>query len=434
MRRVAGLVPSVAFLATTRAFSAPALPEAPTGRDPHPSDAAVVIGVEDYFMLPDAPAATADAQAVRDTLVSTRGIPQDRVTLLTQGASRERIVAAARAAGELASTGGTVWLYFAGHGVQTDGTLHLLGADAQADPAALLSRAITVDELARELRKGGGRPMFWLDAGFGPNGRSGRPLGHEELHDASPVSAAPSGGILWMTPTGAGPRAVDGHGAFTYLSVGALRGWADGHGAAPEDGTITPEEAHGWASEAAARLDLTPPLLLGDTTALAWATGVTADPPHLSANDVRPPEAAGDQPTKRTPDVAQAADDILGDARVSLRRMAVGLGGDAPLDADEVQVGRVRGRSEDEGLAPALAEHLDKTLPSGITAVRFSAFTSRPPLSARLVTVNLDVELDGEVVAFLVEGVTLPTSPNWPMTAEQIGRMLHDQLAGEATR
>jgi hypothetical protein len=423
----------LAALVAATAMAAPSLPDPPEGRDPHPSDAAVVIGVQDYFVLPDAPGAQTDALAVRDTLRTTRKIPDDRITLLIDGASRERILAAAKAAGAAAGTGGSAWLYFAGHAVHDpdNGTLHLLGADAQPQAEGLLSRAVTLDELAEALRSGGGRPTFWLDAGSGPDGRSDRDLGLGRPPSAEPVVLdAPKGSIVWTSAPGAGPQGIDGHGAFTYLSVGALRGWADGHGEDPEDGTVTPEEAHRWAADTSAALDVAPPRLLGDTTALAWATGVDADAPALTANDVRTPtiEVDDDGPT----DVAASADDILSDARVSLRRMAVGLGGDAPLDVDEVQEGRIRGRSEDEGLAPALAEHLEKTLPPSVTAVHFSAFTSRPPLSARVVTVNFDVELDGVLDAYLVEGVTLPSSPNWPLTAEQIGRKLKEQLANRS--
>jgi len=420
------------FLATFSPFAmaGPDLVEAPEARDPHPSDAALVIGIADYFVLPDAPGADRDAQVVRDTLVRTRGVDAERVQLLDAGANRERILEAAAATGRATGSGGTAWLYFAGHGaLSEDGTLHLLGADAQPDDAAWLARGVTLDELARSLRSSGGQPVLWLDVGSGPSGRSdatlfgGQPTGTADL-------AAPKGSIVWSSAPGSDPSVLEGHGAFTYLSVGALRGWADGHGEAPDDGTVTPGEAQGWVAETARSLDLPPPVLLGDTTALAWATGTTADAPLLSANDVRSPEAV-DQDGGPV-DVADEADDILTDARGSLRRMAVGLGGDVSAQLEEVEVGRVRGRAEDDALAPVLAEHLDGLLPERVTSVRFSAFTSRPPLSARVVTVNVDVEMDGSTDAYLVEGITLPSSPNWPMTAEQIGRKLMDQLATAA--
>ncbi len=423
------------FLATISLFgwtahAGPELPEAPEARDPHPSDAALVIGIADYFVLPDAPGADRDAGIVRDTLVRTRGVDAERVQVLEAGANRERILEAARATGESTSSGGIAWLYFAGHGaLSEDGTLYLLGADAQPDEAAWLARGVPLDELARSLRSGGGQPVLWLDAGSGPAGRGDATLFEGHSAGTAPLTA-PKGAIVWSSAPGSDPSVLKGHGAFTYLSAGALRGWADGHGDAPDDGTVTPGEAQGWVAETAESLDLAIPLLLGDTTALAWATGTTADPPNLSANDVRSPDR--DDNEGGPVDVADEVDDILTDARGSLRRMAVDLGGDVSADRDEVEAGRVRGSAEDESLAPVLAEHLESILPERVTAVRFSAFTSRPPLSAKVVTVNLDVEMDGSTEAYLVEGITLPSSPNWPMTAEQIGRKLLDQLANEA--
>ncbi len=417
-------------LSPSSALAAPRLEEAPEGRDPHPSDAAVVVGIEDYFVLPDAPGAVADAGAVKDYLLRTRGVPEDKVTVITDGANRERILAAAEAAGKLAGSGGTVWLYFAGHGVRdpATGAVHLLGADAQNDPAAFLPRAVSLEEVTKAMRSGKGRPMLWLDAGLGPNGRSDRALADAFAAtggEPAPLEVPPRS-ILWTGAPGANAQLIDGHGAFTFLSVGSLHGWADGHGGAPEDGMVTPEEAQAWAVDTARELDVGAPELHGDTTGLAWASGVPSTRPQLSANDVRGPEASRDDdgPT----DVAAEADDILSDARLSLRRMAVGLGGDTSANSEEVTVGRVSGRAEEEALAPALAERLEAILPASVTSARFTSFTSRPPLSARIVTVNVDIERGGETETFLVEGIALPSSPNWPATAEQIGRHLLDQV------
>lgn len=79
------------------------------------TDAAVVIGVEDYTDVPDVPYARRDAQAFDDFVRYTRGIPDDRVTLLRDARSYE-IERAVKDAGGRVGPGGRVWVYFAGHG------------------------------------------------------------------------------------------------------------------------------------------------------------------------------------------------------------------------------------------------------------------------------------------------------------------------------
>jgi len=93
-----------------------------------PGDAAVVIGLDTYYELPDVPYADRDAAAVRDFLIYTHGIPSNRVHVVPK-ANREKIQVAVDDAAELAGTGGTVWVYFAGHGAAspTTGERMLMG-------------------------------------------------------------------------------------------------------------------------------------------------------------------------------------------------------------------------------------------------------------------------------------------------------------------
>ena len=87
-----------------------------------PADAAVVVGIEDYFALPDVPFATRDATAVSDLLIYTIGVPTARVSVLTKQASKERIEASIRDAAAQVGDGGTLWVYFAGHGAASPTT------------------------------------------------------------------------------------------------------------------------------------------------------------------------------------------------------------------------------------------------------------------------------------------------------------------------
>src|SRR5687768_16231294 len=103
-----------------------------------PADTAVVIGIEDYAFVPDVPYAQRDAKAFYDLLVYTIGVPSSRVRLLDHGAGKEQIVEAVAAAGAEVGAGGTVWVYFAGHGAAdpSTGARLLLGDDVRQDPSA----------------------------------------------------------------------------------------------------------------------------------------------------------------------------------------------------------------------------------------------------------------------------------------------------------
>jgi uncharacterized caspase-like protein len=106
------------------AFAAPPSIDTPlrTGQT-SPADAAVVIGIEHYPLLGrDVPYAEADAQAVANTFVYTRGIPLGRVLTLTENPTREDILAGVRDLGQQVHGGGTLFIYFAGHGAAADNT------------------------------------------------------------------------------------------------------------------------------------------------------------------------------------------------------------------------------------------------------------------------------------------------------------------------
>ena len=111
------------------------------------ADAAVVIGIEDYAFLPDVPYAARDAEAFYNTMIYTRGLPAEQVQLL-KGANRDQVVRALATAKGQVSSGGTLWVYFAGHGATSqDGDLMLVGDDAKRDAAVFQDRSISVGEL-----------------------------------------------------------------------------------------------------------------------------------------------------------------------------------------------------------------------------------------------------------------------------------------------
>jgi hypothetical protein len=230
------------LLVSSVALALPAVDEPVRTGAASPDEAALVVGIEDYFVLPDVPHASRDAEAFAAFLRHTRGVPADRIRRLDR-ASREQILAALD---ELAAD--VVWVYFAGHGAASPSTGEriLLGADAQPDLAAFESRAVSVAELRARI---GGRAVLVLDTCYNGFGRAGAAL-LEGKRFAVPAWAEPMPDTIeWAA---AGPDEWSGvlpgadHGAFTWAVLGALRGWADADG----DATVTLDEAQAWVARA----------------------------------------------------------------------------------------------------------------------------------------------------------------------------------------
>lgn len=227
------------------------------------ADTAVVIGVEDYAFVQDVPYAQRDANAFYDFLVYTRGVPSSQVRLLDNGASKEQIEAAISTAGTEVGAGGTVWVYFAGHGAAdpSTGERVLLGDDVKQDPTAFVSRSVSVADVKILAGIDGGAVNLIVDACYSGLGRGGDELlaGKRFLVPAY-ASAPKAGNLEWNAASGdqlSGPLHPVRHGAFTYLAIGALRGWADGEISGTPDGQVTAEEAHLYVKGALRSLQIT---------------------------------------------------------------------------------------------------------------------------------------------------------------------------------
>ena len=226
-------------------------------------DAALVVGIEDYFMLPDVPHATADAEAFRNFLIYTRGLPESRVRMLGKGASREQMLTAMDELGRSVAAGGTMWVYFAGHGAADPetGERVLLGADTQADVATFQARSVAVTDLRTAATKGGGRAVFVLDTCYSGRARGGADLVEGKRFAVPTYATRPAGQVIEWTAAGpgewSGPVPDDDHGAFTYAVLGALRGWADGQRDGTRDGKVSAEEAQLYVSETLRALQIT---------------------------------------------------------------------------------------------------------------------------------------------------------------------------------
>lgn len=242
-------------------------------------DGAVVIGIEDYVDLPDVPYATADAEAVHDLLVYTRGIPASRARLLTGRVNNEAIL---EAVAEVArETSGRVFVYFAGHGAAStvSGERLLLGFDTLASASSFDSRAVSVSRLLAS----GPNVVLIADACYGAAGRTGETKA--EGRWMVPVKAAEREWVAAGPNEVAGPLDSAAHGAFTYLMVGALRGWADGEQDDKPDGQVTGEEAQLYVQRGLRELQLVSqtPSLSSELAGLVFTRGAKERGPELGA-------------------------------------------------------------------------------------------------------------------------------------------------------
>ncbi len=224
-----------------------------------PADGGVVIGIEDYVRneIPDVPYAARDAQAFNDFLVSTRGVPTDRVRRIVSGASAAKIRSAVTALGQSVHAGGVAWVYFAGHGgASLDGGKRMvLGDDVSNDPETFDVASVPVAELERLAGAGGGRVVIVVDACYTGVGRTGTTVltGQRAVVPGGYTALRPADNVVWTAASAgqtSGPFEAARHGAFTYFALGALRGWADGDIDGVHDGSVTMDEAHSYVQRA----------------------------------------------------------------------------------------------------------------------------------------------------------------------------------------
>ena len=213
------------------------------------TDAALIVGIEHYLAVPGVAGGSKNATDWYLHFTKRMGIPSERVTLLRDHeATVEKIERFAKKATADVRPGGTLWFVFIGHGAPArdgrDGVL--VGADAQQDADSLYARSIAKKRLQALLVSGNQHStIMLLDACFSGRADGGtalipglQPLIVEVAEPTPPPSQAT---IITAGKSDefAGPLPGLGRPAFSYLMLGALRGWADANG----DGKITAEEA-----------------------------------------------------------------------------------------------------------------------------------------------------------------------------------------------
>lgn len=299
------------------------------------ADAALVIGIEDYAFLPDVPYATRDAQVMRDAFLYTLGVPPDRVKMLTQEASKERISRALQDTVALAESGGTVWVYFAGHGAASPatGARVWLGVDTMADVDSFQARAVALDELAATVRDAGRHAVLLTDACYTGRGRDGGELVSGARFAVPTYTRTPADThvVEWSAASEnewSLPLDAERHGAFTWAVAGALRGWADGQVDGTPDGVITLTEANLFVEEALRLRGLDaqhPRLSAADgNVVLVRAPGRLEARPAELASPVAPP--TGPAPAAVGPVATLPSADELARAQVLLDTATAQLG------------------------------------------------------------------------------------------------------------
>jgi iron(II)-dependent oxidoreductase len=216
----------------------PDLSQSPTSPGGGEKDAAVIVGIEKYTFVAEVPGAQRNAEDWHTYLTESRELPAEKVALLRDTeATLEDIRASAAIAASEVAPGGTLWVVFIGHGAPSqDGKDGLLvGADAQDTIESLHARSLPVLGLSALIAKGKqARTVMILDASFTGRSSSGQALaaGLQPLmltrlaptgHDRRTIlmTAAKSGQLAGALPGSDPPRP-----AFSYLALGALRGWA----------------------------------------------------------------------------------------------------------------------------------------------------------------------------------------------------------------
>lgn len=222
----------------------------PPGLD-HPRDAAIVVAIEDYTHVGDIPGARQNALDWYTWLTQTRGIPADRARLLLDGqATREEIEAAIASLG--ASGGETLWFVFVGHGAPSedgqDGLL--LDVDVRQTALSVASRGIPQSSLMAQLEAGAfSERVAVLDACFSGRGSDGETLvaGLQPLIPSYSTATAQTTVLsAGRSDEFAGPLPGLDRPAFSYLALGALRGWGDDN----QDGSVSAAEVEVYTQRA----------------------------------------------------------------------------------------------------------------------------------------------------------------------------------------
>ncbi len=221
-----------------------------TGGGEH--DVAVIVAIESYDYATPIPGALMNGVAWQVFLTGTLGVPVENIHFLANSeATKESIQSALDRAAKLGTKGGRVWFVFIGHGAprpDRPGGM-LLGADVRATTNSIADRGLSHKGAIRRLEKSAALPVAILDTCY--SGRTGD--GEAVVEGVQPLSVVSipksKRALVFSAARGdqyAGPLPGRARPAFSYLLLGALRGWGDGNA----DGIVTAEEALSYSARA----------------------------------------------------------------------------------------------------------------------------------------------------------------------------------------
>ena len=255
MSHVAALLLSL-FTSTAHATEAwPDLSQPAASSRQGAKDAALVIAIEDYFVAQDIPGAIDNGRAWLNWLDDGHGAGMVKPLFNQQATRSTMLTEVARAAAEV-QPGGRLWLVYIGHGAPSesgnDGLL--VGVDAQQTPASIAERSVSRGELlaAAEAKLPEDASIVMIqDACFsGKTSRGDLVPGMAPLKTVS-ARLGPRTTVLSAARSDeyAGPLSDGKRPAFSYLVLGALRGWGDRN----RDGEVSAAEAVWFADKALVR-------------------------------------------------------------------------------------------------------------------------------------------------------------------------------------
>lgn len=202
--------------------------------DERTNDAAVIVGIDQYTYIPHVTGASLNARAWFDYLNKTRGVPTANITLLCDNeATLENMTEYASQAASLAVKNGTLWFIFIGHGAPDaavkDGLL--VGVDTQASAKSIKARSLPRNKLLAALAQSkADRIVVVIDACFSGRDTSGLEL-VEGLQPLVLINKPHMDSRFTVLTAGradeySGPLPGVRRPAFSYIALGALRGWA----------------------------------------------------------------------------------------------------------------------------------------------------------------------------------------------------------------
>jgi len=230
----------------------PELQDWPSAGATHANDVAVIVAIEDYAFLPDVAGAVSNATAWESYFRNARGMSEVYV-LTNQQATAEEIRRFADQAVANSKPDAALWFVFIGHGAAlkdgSDGAL--IGMDAQQTVVSIGARSVPRQELVKSLERGKqAQTVVILDACFSGRDTSGNLLA-EGTQPVIPVSGVPSevarGTVILSAAAGdevAGQLPGLERPAFTYMLLGAMRGWAT-----QGQGDVSAQQAHVWTQQ-----------------------------------------------------------------------------------------------------------------------------------------------------------------------------------------